>query len=203
MGRIGMKMRVCTGLGVIALVVAGCSGIRVSQDYDPDIRFPQLTTFAWTLPAQEKTGDPRIDNPLLDARIRAAIVKVLATKGFHGPTTAPPSFTVRYRYLLQPRLNGGGGSGIHFGIGSFGGHGGIAIGTGTTIGDRSRTDASLIIDVLDPTSGALLWRGTGTEPYRDYDSPDTATTAVDTLVERILAPFPPEAPATTHASEAS
>ena len=103
-----MKTRKWICLMVILLGITGCSGIRVSQDYDPNTRFGQLTTFAWASPTQEKTGDPRIDNPLLDERIRAAVTRALTQKGYTLTMDRAPTFSVRYRYLLHQRLDSGG-----------------------------------------------------------------------------------------------
>ena len=188
-----MKTRKWTNLMVILLVITGCSGIRVSQDYDPNTRFGQLTTFAWTSPTQEKTGDPRIDNPLLDERIRAAVTQALTQKGYTLTTDRDPTFSVRYRYLLHQRLDSG-GSGISFGVGGFGSHSGIGtgIGIGTGTGAALQEEGELVIDLMQGTSDTLLWRGSGIHPFKRYTDPSKATAAIDTLVEKILAPFPPD-----------
>jgi hypothetical protein len=72
------------------LITAGCSGIKVSQDYDPATDFVAMKTYRWASEIQDKTGDPRIDNPLRDTRIRAAIEGRLAEKGFTPSASAPP-----------------------------------------------------------------------------------------------------------------
>lgn len=173
-----------------ALMLIGCAGIRVSQDYDPATHFGPITTYNWQSPTQEKTGDWRIDNPLQDARIRAAVDRLLAEKGVNRSTDATPAVLVRYRYVLRPKLESdGAGSGIGFGIGSYGRHGGVAFGTGG--GVRQYDEASLIIDLIDPETDALIWRGSGTQRHTEHDDPVKATTAIDRLVERILAQFPP------------
>lgn len=184
------------------LTTLSCATIQVNQDYDPATDLSGLKTFAWTSPTQPASGDPRIDNPLRDDRIRSAVERVLAQKGFTLSTAGTPTFMVRYQYLLYNRIDTGGG-GIQFGIGSFGSHGGIAIGTGT--GGRAGTvdEASLVIDIVAPTSDDLLWRGTGTERFKTYDDPVKATAAIHTLVEKILAQFPPEPPPTQPSAEAS
>jgi hypothetical protein len=172
------------------LITAGCSGIKVSQDYDPATDFVAMKTYRWASEIQDKTGDPRIDNPLRDTRIRAAIDGRLAEKGFTPSASAPPTFLVRYQYALRQKLESGGSSGgVGFGIGSYGRHGGIAIGTGNQV--REYDEGSLTIDLVDADSAALLWRGTGTQRFREYKDPEKASRDTNTLVEKILSQFPP------------
>jgi hypothetical protein len=176
------------------LAVAGCAGIQVSQDYDPATNFNALHTFRWMSATQEKTGDTRSDNPLRAARIRAAVDRLLQDKGYEKSTAQRPSFLVRYQYRLNRRMESdgtGGGFGFGFGLGGYGRHGGIAIGTGNANRISEYDQATLVIDFMAPVSRVLIWRGSGSRRYREYDDPAEATAAVNTLVEKILVQFPP------------
>ena len=176
----------------MALLLAGCSGVTVSQDFDPATAFDGLETFAWASKTQAETGDPRIDNPLRDKRIRAAVERVLTQKGFVPADGAPASFLIRYQYLLRRRVDSaGGGPSFGVGVGSVGSRGSIAMGTSTGGAIREVDEGSLIIDFVDPETDALLWRGTGTQTFREYQDPARTTRDIDTLVERVLAQFPP------------
>ncbi|BBO89264.1 DUF4136 domain-containing protein [Desulfosarcina ovata] len=182
-------------IAVAVLTTLGCAGVQVSQDYDPATDFVSLSTFAWATPTQEKTGDPRIDNPLQDTRIRRSVERTLSGKGYRLVTLSKPTFRVRYQYVLRQRINtsgSSGGVGFGVGVGSFGRRGGIAIGTGTGSAVDTYDEASLVIDVIADGSDRMLWRGTGTHRYKAYDDPATATADIDRLVENILAQFPPE-----------
>jgi hypothetical protein len=181
-----------TWLAVLAatLILGGCSGIQVNQDYDPATNFKSMQTYRWESEAQEKTGDLRIDNPLRNTRIRTAVERQLSSKGFVKSANGTPTFLVRYQYTLRQKIeSGGAGGGIGFGIGSYGRHGGVAIGTGNDI--REYDEGSLTIDFVDPASQTLLWRGTGTQRFREYKDPEKASRDIDMLVEKILAQFPP------------
>lgn len=173
------------------LIAGGCSGIKVSQDYDPAMSFGSMKTFRWETETQEETGDPRIDNPLRDTRLRAAIERLLAEKGLTPSADSTHTFLIRYQYVLRQKLESGGTSGgIGFGLGSYGRHGGIAIGTGNQVSEYD--EGSLTIDFVDATSPTLLWRGTGTQRFKEYDNPEKADRDINTLVEKILAQFPPK-----------
>ena len=170
------------------LVFWGCSGVQVNQDYDPATDFSSMQAYRWESDTQEKTGDLRIDNPLRDARIRAAVARQLSDKGFVRSEAGTVAFLVRYRYTLRQKIESdGAGGGIGFGIGSYGG---VAIGTGSNI--REYDEGTLTIDFVDATSQTLLWRGTGTQRFREYKDPKKASRDIDTLVEKILAQFPPQ-----------
>ena len=168
----------------------GCSGIQTSQDYDPATNFQSIRTVAWASPTQPETGDERIDNPFRDSRIRAAIEHQLEKKGLRFSPDQTPDALVRYRYTLRQRIDSSAsGSSIGFGIGSYGSHGGIAIGTGNNL--REVDEGTLTIDLVSDGSDSLLWRGKGTERFREYDDPDKATEDINMLVEKILNQFPP------------
>ena len=174
-----------------AVLLVGCSGISVYQDYDPGSEFSALTTFQWVSENQEVTGDPRIDNPLRDARIREAVVRVLSEKGYEK-VQASPAFYVQYRYILRKKIESSGtAGGMTYGVGSFGHRGGVAIGTGNQVQDYD--EASLTLDFMEPESGDLLWRGVGEERFAEYSDPEKATRAMDALVKKIIDQFPPKA----------
>jgi hypothetical protein len=62
---------------------------------------------------------------------------------------------------------------------------------------REYDEGSLTIDLVDADSAALLWRGTGTQRFREYKDPEKASRDINTLVEKILAQFPPRSPVST------
>lgn len=174
-----------------AFVVGGCSGVQVNQDYDPATDFNSMQAYRWESETQEKTGDLRIDNPLRDTRIRRAVARQLSDKGFVRSEDGTATFLVRYQYRLRQKIESDGAAGgIGFGIGSFGRSGGVAIGTGNNI--REYDEGSLTIDFIDAASQTLLWRGTGTQRFREYKDPEKARQDINTLVEKILAQFPPQ-----------
>ena len=180
-------------LAVLAttLVLGGCSGIQVNQDYDPATDFTSMQAYRWESETQEKTGDLRIDNPLRDTRIRAAVKSQLSDKGFVLSADGKATFLVRYQYTLRQKIESDGATGgIGFGVGSFGSRGGVAIGTGNNI--REYDEGTLTIDFVDAVSQTLLWRGTGNQRFREYKDPEKTSRDINALVEKILAQFPPQ-----------
>ena len=67
---------------LLFVVLAGCSTMQVHSDHDPSANFAGLKTYDWTKAAKKVTGDPRLDNPALDQRIRELIQLQLAKQGY-------------------------------------------------------------------------------------------------------------------------
>jgi len=177
-------------LTVLAIFI-GCSGIEVSQDYDVAADFSNLKKFDWYLAKQKKTGDLRVDNSLLDSRIREAVDRSLAQKGYQRIFQGAPDFYVGYKYGIFSRIGSERVStGIGFGFGGSGSFGGIGIGTGSNV--REYYEGMLVIDITDIINRKLLWRGTGTRRVSRHSDPEKTTKEVNESVERILAQFPPQ-----------
>ncbi len=168
----------------------GCSTVQVGQDYDPAKTFSHLRTYDWQSKIQEKTGDPRVDNPLIDTRIRKAVDRSLMGKNYPKVSNGTPDFYVAYQFVIHRKIESDSlQSGVGFGFGSYGNFGGIGIGTG---GDISEYDEGmLIIDIIDAKSGGLLWRGTGTRRVSLQSDPEKTTQNVNETVDKIMAQFPP------------
>ncbi|MEN7973085.1 MAG: DUF4136 domain-containing protein [Verrucomicrobiota bacterium] len=174
-------------LVVFAGVFAGCSSISVRRDYDTSADFSGLKKFAWQYAEQPETGDPRIDNDLIDARIRRAVDETLEAKGFQSSDAANADFLVVYFVEYKRRLNSGS---ISFGLGGgrAGRHGGVGYDTGVSEYDQ----ASLTIDMIDPVGKKMIWRGVGDRSAYDGSSPEKMTKIINASVAKILKGFPPE-----------
>jgi hypothetical protein len=171
---------------VLSAMALACSGIRVDSDYDPSADFSQLRTWAW-LPDAGKSGDPRLDNALLDSRIRAAVQSELEAKGYALATSGTPDFQVAYHVSVEGKLDVD--TVYHGGYGRAG-HRRGGWGYGETR-VRQYDEGTLLIDVLQPGSGALLWRGSGVATVREERTPEKRTKRINAAVKKILERFPP------------
>jgi len=179
---------------VLLFTVLGCSGITVSQDYDPANDFSGLKTYAWQSETQATTDDIRVDNPLLNTRIRTAVDRSISRKNYQKISDGTPDFYVRYQYTILRRIGSEDVStGIGFGIGGFGHRsgvaGGIGIGTGSEISEYD--EGMLVIDFIDADNGALIWRGTGTRRLSAQPDPEKTIAEINKTVDEIIAQFPP------------
>lgn len=170
-----------------ALVLSGCSSVNVVHDYDESVDFNALKTYAWKHAKQPQTGNPRIDNDLIDERVRTAMNSELTAKGFRLVDGAEADFQVAYFVEYKQRV---GGSSVSFGVGrgSYGRHGGV--GYSTTISDYE--EGHLTIDVIDPTTDKNFWRGIGRRTSYESNNPKKITKVVNQSVASVLKKFPPK-----------
>jgi hypothetical protein len=175
----------------VSLLALGCSGLEVSQDYDVNTDFSGLKSFAWKSENQQKSGDVRVDNPLLDRRIRSAVERSLTAKGFRKGSSGTVDFTVSYVYQIRRKVGSDSvRTSIGFGSGSSGGFGGVGVSTGGGVSEYD--EGLLVIDITATDSSRLLWRGTGTRRLSRRSNPEQITAEVEETVNTILAQFPPQ-----------
>jgi len=173
----------------IVVILGGCAGLRVNQDYEPGTDFSAYRTFGWKSAVQPPTGDIRLDNPLLDGRIRKAVERALTGNGYLEIDQAGADFLVEYRLTVQPKIYSPSVSiGTGFGIGSGGSFGGI--GVGIPVGG-SYEEGVLVIDLYDAKTGLLFWRGSGPGELNWQSGPEKSAEEINALVDKVLAQFPP------------
>lgn len=171
---------------LIAIGVSGCSSISVRRDYNAAFDFSALQTYAWQHELQPETGDPRVDNDLIDERIRRAVNDHLNRKGFKRADRDEADFLITYYREYRSRISGTSWS-AGMGRGSYGSYGSIGYGS-----DISEYDQSiLIIDMLSMADEKALWRGIGIRAVYEGSSPDKITRIVNKAVAKILKKFPP------------
>lgn len=176
-------------------VAAACSGIQVSQDYDPATDFSRYRTFAWAPEPAPKSGDALIDSPLMDRRIRAAIEQTLKSRGFEAAAGGRADFLITYQLVVRNQIEVT-TVGPAFGWGAYPyaywGYpypywGGIDY---TTFINQYQ-EGTLIIDFTDPETEKLFWRGIGSRRVSQQSTPEKTTAKVNRAVAEILAQFPP------------
>ncbi|WP_169305293.1 DUF4136 domain-containing protein [Coraliomargarita akajimensis] len=171
----------------------------MSHDYESGTDFSQLKQYCWEQSEQSGTGNVRLDNDLMDARIRDSIESEFAAKGYQLVELEHADFTVSYTRDLQQRIgSSGGGSSISFGVGgsrsSSSRRSSVGLGYSTG-GQPSSYDESLFaIDVRLAQSQQLIWRGTATQRASGNLKPEELTKRVRDTVRRVLEQFPPEVP---------
>lgn len=185
-----MKKILISFILLLSVPLVSCSTIQVSEDFDPSTDFSSLKTFAWQSTEQEKTGDIRIDNPLLDKRIRESVNRSLSEKGFQTSDQSGHDFYVAYKMTIQRRIESDNVStGIGVGFGTYGRRGGVGISTGGSVNEYD--EALIVIDIINAEDNELLWRGTSTSRVSQHSTPEKTTEAINENIEKIMAQFPP------------
>jgi hypothetical protein len=179
-------------LAALAGALFACAGVDVSEDYEPGTDFSGYRSFDWFPGGRAASGDPEVDSPFLDRRVRDALVRELGSRGFIKVEDRTPDFFVNYHISVRQKLSSS-GIGIGYGVGSWGSHGGVGVGVSTP-SVRTYDEGTLVIDVLDAESKRLVWRGTGSQAVKSSPKPEETTAAVDRAVAAIVAQFPPGSP---------
>lgn len=179
------RLRLLTLLVLLAgIVLAGCSTVSVSSDWDRHASFANLHTWAW-IPDQEKpTGDERVDDPLLRKRIRQAIADTLNARGYLEIEAGRPDFFVAYHVAVTQKLTT---RTIYTGYYPYGYWGGGFAQTEV----ESYDEGTLLIDVVEPRTMDLIWRGKAQSPVKDLKSPADREARVRQVVKKVLDLFPP------------
>lgn len=176
----------------IPLIVAfsSCATMNVNQDYDSSTDFSSYRNFAWLQESQKKTGDIRIDNPLIDSRVREAVDRTLTSRGYRISDDAA-DFYVAYHLSLKRKLDLEPMTGsIFLGRGYYGSWGGIGVHSGSGVTEYE--EGTLVIDVNDAKTNKLVWRGWASRRVREHSTPEQTTDTINKAVAEILAQFPPQ-----------
>jgi len=167
-------------------LLLGCSGVKVRTDYDPAADFIALHTYAWLPTPREKTGDPRIDDPLINARIKRAVDYTLVAKGFSQAEAEKADFHVTFYVGIDRKLDV---TTMPRAYGYYGRWGGV-YGGATTYVDQYDV-GTLLIDVIDRERNQLVWRGVGEARLRHSRTPEESERRIQKTVEAIFKSFPP------------
>ena len=92
-------------LAIALLGLAGCSSFRVTTDFDPQANFEPLRNYAWLENVRKPSDDPRLHNSLVDSRVRAAVDRELATKGYSKTPASSADFLVTYYLGLETKID--------------------------------------------------------------------------------------------------
>ena len=163
-----------TFLMIAGVLFAGCSGVEVSQDYDPNFDFSKLKSWGWmpTKPGRAETIS-RVST-LNHERIRKSIEGELTGKHYRQVDQASPDFLVQYHASVGQRLE-------------------ESTSDSWTGGDLRVYDAgTLVIDIVFAPNNRLVWRGAARTEV-DFDmTPEDRDARIHDVVRSILQKFPPK-----------
>jgi Domain of unknown function (DUF4136) len=167
-----------TSLIAIAMLTA-TAWAGMSVDYKHSINFGNYRTYSW---AKVQTTDP-----FFDARVKGAIKRELAAKGwtelpFGGNVALVAIETTHTKHDVNTIYDGFGG-GFRFG-GDFG--------FATTTVQRYEV-GTLVVSMFDAHSKNLIWRGVSTDALSH--NPKKNTKNLDKEVAKMFQHFPPKAAA--------
>jgi hypothetical protein len=158
--------------GVTAATLAGCSGMSIRSDYNPQATFDDYSTYAW-MPAPT-TGNPRVDNALVE-------------KGYTLTSDADnATFWVGYHLDVEGRMDVTTVN-SYYGYGWGPWYGGAYRDTQVRYYDQG----TLLIDIIDAEARELVWRGTAEAEVRPDMRPEDRERRLNEAIAKILERFPP------------
>jgi hypothetical protein len=167
----------------LALLIGGCSSLKVATDYDPDADISAPKSFAIV----HKTLEG--EDTLTADRIIAALQNELKAKGytettqesadfyilFHTGVTSKTRIDTDYQYVnMYPY--------------SYGyGYQTIAI-------PQTRTytydEGKLIVDAVVPQKNKIIWRGTAVDYLKSMKTPQEKTNYINKVLKALMQKFP-------------
>lgn len=95
----------------VGLAVAACSTVRYSTDHDPEVSFAEYQTYEWVAATEEEQAVMQRINPFLERRLRRAVERELADRGFEAGREGEADFLVSVYPVVPARKGGGEGEG--------------------------------------------------------------------------------------------
>jgi hypothetical protein len=165
---------------LLVLVATSCSSVRVASDYDKNVDFSHLKTFAFY-----KTGIDKAEISDLDKRrILRAIESELLAKGYtksENPDMLVSIFT-KSRQKVNVYNNGYGPYGYGWGWSPYYWNSGYS-------SVSTSTEGTLYVDLIDANKKELVWQGMGTG-YLSQNM-DKKEERIKEFVSKIMEKYPP------------
>lgn len=181
------------GFLAVALLagLVACSGIAVNSDYDTSRQFTDLKLYAWMEPKQKLIVDPLVDNDLMNRRVQNAVEASLSSRGFSKAKPGQAAdFMVTYHVSAEDKLSV---DSFHSRFGYYPcwrGCFGFGHEFDRDISIRQYKQGTFMLDVIDPASSELIWRGVAGQRL-NQGTPAERTAYVQNIVAAILDKFPP------------
>jgi hypothetical protein len=208
-----MRSTMLLAAGVVVTAIAGCSSgsrLNVRTTVEPGANLTGLHTFAVLTPptrsanaAPLSANDPMLENSITNNALRSDLTQAFQSRGYASAPRQGADFIVAYyagtkekfdttywgptfdpgwRYSYRGRR---GWAWPYYGAGYYGGP---FYAGGGGINVNSYTQGQVIVDVTDPRTSELLWRGQGTEPVST--DPTKYANELEGVVNGIVARFP-------------
>jgi len=146
---------------LIGLIMIGLSGCAIT-DFDHKADFSKYRTFAWGK-SEVDVSNPVYESDLITKRIQTAVEEELAKRGVVESSTNP-DFIVKYHTYTEEKKRTEGVYPYRYGFYPYGFFP-FAFGwrypyyMGSPAEVREYTEGTLILDMIDHSTGELVWRG--------------------------------------------
>lgn len=176
-------MQRITGL-IILLIVAACSSIRVSSDFDREANFANYKTYSYTQEAEQLPIDD-----LNKRRIFSAIDRELTAKGFSKSDN--PDVWIDLKLKAEQKESATATSTpSYYGAGyRYGWGGGFST---TTINYEKYVEGTLFVDMIDVAKKQLVWQGRAVKTIDPESSAAKREDNINYAIKQIFTKYPPK-----------
>lgn len=185
-------------MGLLVVGFTGCAAsYNVITDYDKTTDFQGYKTWRWYQDqpvAKNDSSSTRRYTTFLDKRVKNAVEAEMQRRGFtKAAATETPDMLLAYDFTIenQTRVRPDFVSVPSIGIGYWYGYRYAysynRLYNTTTVQDYQ--EGTLILDIVDPSSNELIWRGSA---YTTANERSLTDEKVQEIVTSILAKFPPQ-----------
>ena len=166
-----------------ALAGYAASSITVSTKFDPNVDFSRFRSYSCT--DIREIRDPNVKKRLADSVDRQLQAKGLERKDEGADLNVTLHPRLSREYTVNPY-----DSGWDYGWGTW----------NTSIGDLSTGAApakgvslgTIIVDLVDPSTKQLVWRGTATSPFDSEAAIEKRQKVLDDVMKKLFAEYPPK-----------
>lgn len=180
-------------LTALVVLVAACSTVPVSTDYDPEWQLKPSATYAWLPPQKKLVVDPAVDNDLFAKRMRRAVDEQLKAKGLAPTDVESADLLVTYHVTQESKIDVDtfrSSYGYYPCWGGCWGPGWGGPGWGSDVYVREYTAGTLMVDVVDGKSRELRWRGVSERRVPNFKTPQEREAFIRETVTAIFQKFP-------------
>jgi hypothetical protein len=176
-GRRQSRRAICHAIVVFGLSVLGVTDIfaqKITTEFDEAVDFSKFKTFA-VRDGRLNSRNPALNSELTKKRIETEIERALSGRGL-TKSSGSSDLNVFYTFGSQRRVETetypAGWRGL-----------------GTRVARVPYAEGTLVIDLRDPTTKSLVWRGIATEEESD---PAKLSDKLDDMVKKSIARYPPK-----------
>ena len=184
-----------------ATFLSACSTVQIDSEYDKQTDFTRLKTFGWVeTTSPVAAGDPRIDDKVLQARVQVAVNRELEAKGLRRVDNGNADVLANYYVNIEEKMTGervNDKYGYSQGDGwTQGARQGWSWGLGANDAPSAPAtyyeEGSIIIDLVDPASRHLIWRGSARTVVELDNDEEVRRQRLNEAIQRIFTQYPPQ-----------
>lgn len=172
---------------VLTMVLAGCATQKVDWDYDTERSLTDMKFYRWIEPTQESKKMGYHFEALMDQRVHNAVDRTLQARGFQRIDSDSQSVDFLVNYIGSQKTRREERqvtTSFGYGFSPWG------LGVSTDSRVQEYEEGSLIIDIIDPETKNVVWRGRSRARIQEDLSSEQRTVKITQAVEKILEGFP-------------